>query len=97
MDKLYFIFETSQSLSDTGIGSTTEQEVSESNDVYRVRVDWVTKKSVPDNCRYEIVSESQFPPDFDNYSWDYYNYDGIGELNSFTQSLNEYVTQSLSL
>lgn len=62
MDKLYFIFETSQSLSDTGIGSITEQEVSESNDVYRVRVDWVAKKSVPDDCRYEIISQSQFPP-----------------------------------
>ena len=97
MDKLYFIFETSQSLSDTGIGSTTKQEVSESNNVYRTRIDWSAKKAVPDNCRYEIISESQFPPDFDNYSWDYTNNDGIGSLNSFTQSWDEYVTQSLSL
>lgn len=97
MDKLYFIFETSQSLSNTGIGSTTEQEVSESNDIYKVRVDWVAKKSVPDNCRYEIVSESQFPPDFDNYTWDYSNCDGYGSSSFFTQSWDEYVTQSLSL
>ena len=97
MDKLFFIFETSQSLSDTGIGAITDQEVSESDDVYRVRVDWVAKRAVPDNCRYEIVSESQFPPDFNNYSWDYSNYDGLGERNLFTQSWDEYVTQSLSL
>ena len=52
MDKLYFIFETSQSLSDTGIGSITEQKVSESNDVYRNRINWCAKKSVSENCRY---------------------------------------------
>lgn len=97
MDKLYFIFETSQSLSDTGIGSITEQKVSESNDVYRNRINWCAKKSVSENCRYQIISESQFPPDFDNYAWDYTNNDGIGLQNLFTQSWDEYVTQSLSL
>ena len=97
MEKLYFIFETSQSLSDTGIGSIGDEWASESFNIYFTRVDWVAKQAVPDNCRYEIISESQFPPDFDNYNWDYTNYDGVGEMNSFTQSWNDYVTQSLSL
>ena len=97
MEKLHFIFETSQSLSDTGIGSIAGDWENESDDIHRARVNWCAIKAVPDGCRYQLVSQSQFPPDFDNYSWDYSNYDGIGELNSFTQSWNEYVTQSLSL
>ena len=97
MEKLYFIFETSHSLSDTGIGTVAGEWETESDNVHRARGNWTATKSVHDNCRYELISESQFPPDFNNYSWDYTNNDGIGALNSFTQSWDEYVTQSLSL
>jgi hypothetical protein len=97
MEKLYFISETSQSQSNTAIGTVVGDWENENDNVHIARANWTAIKSVPDNCRYELISESQFPPDFDNYSWDYTNNDGIGGLNSFTQSWGEYVTQSLSL
>jgi len=97
MEKLYFIFETSQSLSNTGIGTVVGDWETQPDNIHIARANWAAKKSVPDGCRYELISESQFPPDFDNYSWDYSNYDGLGEMNSFTQSWDDYVTQSLSL
>ena len=97
MEKLYFIFETSQSLSNTGMGTIVGDGENESDDVHIARANWSAKKAVPDDCRYELISQSQFPPDLDNYSWDYTNNDGIGAQNSFTQSWDEYVTQSLSL
>ena len=97
MEKLHFIFETSQSLSNTGIGTVVGDWENKNYNVHIARANWTAIKSVPDNCRYELISQSQFPPDFDNYSWDYTNNDGIGAQNSFTQSWDAYVTQSLSL
>jgi len=97
MEKLYFIFESSQSLSDTCIGTVVGNWELESNDIHTTRAHWVSKRMVSDGCRYELISQSQFPPDFDNYSWDYSNFDGIGSSSFYTQSWDEYVTQSLSL
>lgn len=96
-EQLIFIFETSQSLSDTGCGAVGSTYQKLPYNIYRARVEYGAKKSVSDNCRYEIISESQFPPDFDNYTWDYSNCDGYGSSSFFTQSWDEYVTQSLSL
>ena len=97
MEKLYFIFETSQSQSNTAIGTVVGDWETENDNVHIARANWSATNAVTDGCRYELISESQFPPDFDNYSWDYSNDAGVGGLNSFTQSWDEYVTQSLSL
>lgn len=96
-EQTVFIHETSASLSDTAVGAVSQKWQSKPIEVQKCRVEWAAKKAVPDGCRYQIISESQFPPDFDNYDWDYSNYDGIGQSNPFTQSWDEYVTQSLSL
>ena len=97
MEKLYIIHESEFGQQDTCITTLAGNWEEAPEDIHFARLDWCAKKCVTAGARYEFVSESQFPPDFDNYSWDYSNYDGTGELNSFTQSLNEYVTQSLSL
>jgi hypothetical protein len=97
MEKLYFIFETSQSLSNTGMGTVVGDWENESDDIHIARANWTAIRAVPVGCRYQLISQSQSPPDLDNYTWDYTNNDGIGAQNSFTQSWDEYVTQSLSL
>ena len=56
MEKLHFIFETSQSLSDTGIGTIAGDWENKSDDIHRARVNWCAKKAVPDGCRYELIA-----------------------------------------
>tara|TARA_B100001939_G_scaffold330126_1_gene326966 strand:+ start:620 stop:922 length:303 start_codon:yes stop_codon:yes gene_type:complete len=52
------------------------------------------KKCVNDGARYQFVSQSQFPPDWDNYSWDYTNCDGFGSSSFFTSSWQEYCEEN---
>lgn len=97
MKKLYYIYETSKFKSDIGLGMLMGDWADTKYEIYTTRTHYTAKVSVPDGCRYQIVSQSQLPPDLDNYSWDYSNYDGLGEQSTFTQSWEEYVTQSLDL
>jgi len=97
MEKLYFIFETSQSLSNTGMGTVVGDWENESDDIHIARANWTAINAVPNGCRYQLISQSQAPPDLDNYSWDYTNNDGIGLQNSFTQSWDEFLTENTSL
>ena len=58
MEKLHFIFETSQSLSDTGIGTIAGDWENKSDDIHRARVNWCAKKAVPDEP--PVLSEDVF-------------------------------------
>ena len=94
MEKLYIISETSKSLGDTAITNLTGEWYNETDTVYLSRMEHCAQKCVEPECKYQFISESQFPPDFDNYNWDYTNYDGIGSVTEYTLSWDEYKLQN---
>lgn len=94
MEKLYIISENSQSLGDTAITTVVGDWELESDVIHLARLEWAAKKAIKDGCRYQFISESQFPPDFDNYSWDYTNHNGFGSSSFYTQSWDDYLTEN---
>lgn len=94
MEKLYIFNESSQSIQDIG-GVTTIVGNWETKpiEIQIARCRWIGKRSINDGCRFQIVSESQLFPDYENYGWDYSNPDGYGSGSFYTQSWNEYLTE----
>lgn len=95
MEKLYIFNETSHSISDIGgvttiVGDWETQPI----DIYKNRCKWIGKRSLKDGCRFQIVSESQLFPDYDNYGWDYSNPDGFGSASFYTQSWDDYLKEN---
>lgn len=97
MEKIYIIHESEFGQQDTCITTLAGNWEEAPEDIHFTRLEWCAKKCVNDGARYEFVSQSQFPPDWDNYSWDYTNCDGFGSSSFFTQSWDNYVSQSLEL
>ena len=94
MEKLYIISETSQSLGDTNITTIAGDWELESDVIHLGRLNWVGNKDIPNGCRYTFVSQSQFPPDFENFSWDYTNCDGIGSGSVYIKSWDTFKTEN---
>ena len=94
MEEKFIISETNFGDNDTNITTLAGEWHLGNVDIYNHRLNWVAKRSVNTNARYNVISQSQFPPDFDNYMWDYSNYDGIGSGSSYIQSWSEYVNEN---
>lgn len=97
MEKLYIIHESQFGKQDTCITTLAGNWENAPDNIHKLRLEWNGKKYVEDGARYQFISESQFPPDWDNYSWDYSNCDGYGSGSHFTQSWETYLSGNLEL
>tara|TARA_B100001939_G_scaffold53571_1_gene42741 strand:+ start:134 stop:454 length:321 start_codon:yes stop_codon:yes gene_type:complete len=98
-EKLWIVFENP-----TGDGVTNLCDVAllpntqPGMPLYQHRMEWAARRTIDSGSRYEFISQSQFPPDWDNYEWDYTNCDGVGindiDAPSYTASWQEYLTEN---
>jgi hypothetical protein len=97
MEKIYIIHESEFGKEDTCITVLAGDWENAPIDIYQARLSWNAKKVVADGARYQFISESQFPPDWDNYKWDYSNYNGYGSSSYFNQDWVTFASESLEI
>ena len=93
MDKRIIISEIelgSGSIAVTELFGKWHEELTEEN--YIKRCHWIGKRVTEDGHPFNIVTGSDLPPDYDNYTWDFSSPDGYG-TGSYTSSFKEFLNE----
>ena len=93
MDKRIIISERelgSGSMSVTWLMGKWDEWLNE--EYYIKRCEWIGKRVTDDGHPFNIVTGSDLPPDYDNYTWDFSSPDGYG-TGSYTSSFNEILNE----